>query len=345
MQRFACSVVVVGDSRPAEPVQSGGAVSLPFILWAIATPVLGVLSLISGGKGEAWPLTVISFLAWLLVGGAMLVSHRKQRLGGSIAAFIAAVLITWTVLASVARVADCAMEPCTVPFIGFGRYMREGDYVGVSEAFEFAWWWSDAAFIVAMVTAVIATTAAVMLACAALRPGGGLPVPRPWSNRRHGAIRERVMVVGAVALVMLSAGYAVALADQVHAENTRREVEAEAEAEARRDRCTQAPAPGVDWHECDLTGAALSDVNLQGANLHGSNLFGASMRRANLSYVTLSAARLYDADLTGADLTGANLAAATGLTFADLSDAVWSNTTCPDGTNSDSNGGTCIGHL
>ena len=47
-------------------------------------------------------------------------------------------------------------------------------------------------------------------------------------------------------------------------------------------------------------------------------------------------------DLTGADLTGADfrVITATGIDFF-----TWSNTICPDGTNSDTNGMTCIGHL
>ncbi|WP_369410317.1 pentapeptide repeat-containing protein, partial [Micromonospora solifontis] len=40
------------------------------------------------------------------------------------------------------------------------------------------------------------------------------------------------------------------------------------------------------------------------------------------------------ADLSGADLTGAS-----------LHGVVWRATTCPDGTNSDTAGGTCAGHL
>jgi hypothetical protein len=44
--------------------------------------------------------------------------------------------------------------------------------------------------------------------------------------------------------------------------------------------------------------------------------------------------------LTGADLTGADLRGATG-----LESATWVNTICPDGTNSDNNGATCLGHL
>jgi uncharacterized protein YjbI with pentapeptide repeats len=48
----------------------------------------------------------------------------------------------------------------------------------------------------------------------------------------------------------------------------------------------------------------------------------------------LSGANLFDANLSGADLTGATL---TGV--------IWAHTICPDGTNSDDNGGTCVGHL
>jgi len=38
--------------------------------------------------------------------------------------------------------------------------------------------------------------------------------------------------------------------------------------------------------------------------------------------------------MIGADLTG-----------ADLSNVIWSNTICPDGTNSDDNGDTCVNNL
>jgi uncharacterized protein YjbI with pentapeptide repeats len=42
--------------------------------------------------------------------------------------------------------------------------------------------------------------------------------------------------------------------------------------------------------------------------------------------------------MTNADLTGANLAG------ANIQKITWSNTTCPDGTNSNADGGTCVGH-
>jgi len=71
----------------------------------------------------------------------------------------------------------------------------------------------------------------------------------------------------------------------------------------------------------------------------------------DLSYADLTNAMMYDLDLryanlTGADLTGADLAYLnTSYGPADLTGVTWSNTTCPDGTNSDNNGNTCMNNL
>jgi hypothetical protein len=79
-----------------------------------------------------------------------------------------------------------------------------------------------------------------------------------------------------------------------------------------------------------------------------------SFRNADLTDLDFHGASLRNVDLTGADLTGANLLDA-DLAGAVLEDVTWSNTTCPDGTNSDSRatkdaagaltGGTCEGHM
>jgi hypothetical protein len=79
-----------------------------------------------------------------------------------------------------------------------------------------------------------------------------------------------------------------------------------------------------------------------------------SLRKADLQNADLRGASLRNADLTGANLTGANLQDA-DLKGATIKDAIFANTTCPDGTNSDSSGrrdptgkiegGTCAGHL
>jgi hypothetical protein len=118
--------------------------------------------------------------------------------------------------------------------------------------------------------------------------------------------------------------------------------------------CIGYPHGDIDWHGCDLHFANLNDARLFGANLSGASLFvaglvGADLRTANLSGADLRRANLFgaflvSADLTGADLTGATLIDA-DLTDANLTGVIWSNTWCPDGTNSDDDDATCVGHL
>ena len=118
----------------------------------------------------------------------------------------------------------------------------------------------------------------------------------------------------------------------------------------------------------DATGAYFPNTNFLSANLAGAHLALANLQSADLDFVNLTNADLYHADLrlailggnlTGVDLVGANLTGAdlstSDLTNADLSSAVgltgttvhlvtWSNTICPDGTNSNFDGNTCLGH-
>src|SRR2546426_3925966 len=72
-------------------------------------------------------------------------------------------------------------------------------------------------------------------------------------------------------------------------------------------------------------------ATLAGCNLKGVNLAGAYLPGANLSGSNLKGANLTNANLAGANLKGAN-----------VKDVIWSNTICPDGTNSDANGATCV---
>ena len=89
----------------------------------------------------------------------------------------------------------------------------------------------------------------------------------------------------------------------------------------------------------DLEYADLSDVLLGNADLSGVLLGNADLNGAYLRDTELSGANLSDADLSGAIMIGADL------TGADLSNVIWSNTICPDGTNSDDNGDTCENNL
>ncbi len=131
---------------------------------------------------------------------------------------------------------------------------------------------------------------------------------------------------------------------------------------------------GDNLSGANLSGAKLIDANLQGANLKGDNLSGANasgaalqganlqgdqvnntnLHAAQISGANLSATELQNADLSDADLSGSNMQSA-NLTSATLAGAnargtnfkkvVWSATTCPDGTTSDNDGGTCTGDL
>ena len=107
----------------------------------------------------------------------------------------------------------------------------------------------------------------------------------------------------------------------------------------------------ADWGGLNLSGQDLDERDLGRVDLSNTNLAGADLSNMNMSESILLDVNLSNADLTGAnlenailvnfmggsledtDLTNANLAGAFG--FFDLSAATLSNTTCPDGTNSD----------
>jgi uncharacterized protein YjbI with pentapeptide repeats len=139
--------------------------------------------------------------------------------------------------------------------------------------------------------------------------------------------------------------------------------------------------PDADLSSAELSGADMAEVNLSSADLSGADLSNAAIQHSNLSNANLVDADLsnFDGDddtMTGADLSGAQLGIG-GITESDLTganlsdinlngsdisydnltnatllgdfnirsgnliDDTWSNTTCPDATNSDNDGGTC----
>jgi uncharacterized protein YjbI with pentapeptide repeats len=107
----------------------------------------------------------------------------------------------------------------------------------------------------------------------------------------------------------------------------------------------------VDFRGADLSGAylgqdpSLKKVNANSADFNGANLTNANLSSsifitasfvgANLTATTMTNTVLLDADLTGAEMTGA----------INLDTVDWGNTTCPDGTNSDNDLGSCLNHL
>jgi len=136
---------------------------------------------------------------------------------------------------------------------------------------------------------------------------------------------------------------------------------------------------GSDWQYENLAGVTMIDANMDQVNFNNTNLTNANLTKtsvdgsgfidanlggANLTFIQATAttrfasAYLYGANLTSAQLAGSDLDGA-NLHFADLSYAnlkganmintivigvTWFHTTCPDGTDSETDGQTCIGH-
>ena len=105
----------------------------------------------------------------------------------------------------------------------------------------------------------------------------------------------------------------------------------------------------------NLTGADLRRTSLAGLTLQGAQLEGADLSYADLTGTDLSPlvliqgivqtpSNLDNANFTHANFTHANLdgASTTGTNFTH---PVWASTTCPDGTNSDTDGKTCVHNL
>lgn len=98
----------------------------------------------------------------------------------------------------------------------------------------------------------------------------------------------------------------------------------------------------------NLTGAVLSSVG-SATQLQGALLTDAALTNANASGVDFDTATLMTTTITGTDFSAASfrqatLLGATGMP-ASIQGALWANTTCPDDTNSDEDGGTCAGHF
>ncbi len=78
-----------------------------------------------------------------------------------------------------------------------------------------------------------------------------------------------------------------------------------------------------------LIEANLDDTILVGADLSGASLFQAGVQGANLTDAKLINADIEAVDFDGANLTNADL---TGTKYAGLQNAIFNNTTMPDGS-------------
>ena len=124
--------------------------------------------------------------------------------------------------------------------------------------------------------------------------------------------------------------------------------------------CTGIPHKGIDLSGCDLEGANFTGVDLSGSKFIGSNLAATTYFAPNFTGADFSGADLTNAALCGpgatvysgcypdiieANFTNANLTNVRWLFNGNTYGAIWSNTTCPNGTNSSSySPQTCIGH-
>ncbi len=97
--------------------------------------------------------------------------------------------------------------------------------------------------------------------------------------------------------------------------------------------------PDAILTDANLTGADLVGTVAQAADLSGADLSDVDLEGADLISAVLTSASLVDANLTNADLVGADLVRAT------LTGVIWSDTECPDGTNSNSDGKSCVNDL
>ena len=98
------------------------------------------------------------------------------------------------------------------------------------------------------------------------------------------------------------------------------------------------------------SGSNLSNANFGGMSFDNVAIYASDLRGANFSNVTTHNLQIGDnTTMTGANLSNAHFIdsyfVGTDLTGANLAGVIWTNTSCPDQTNSDNNGNTCIGHL
>jgi hypothetical protein len=113
---------------------------------------------------------------------------------------------------------------------------------------------------------------------------------------------------------------------------------------------------GIHLPAEDFTGSSFVNAIIRAGDIRGSNFTNTDLTNANMITTDLRNVNFTGASLTGLDLTksslgnvnftDANLQGAIGMdTASQRENIIWSNTTCPDGTNSDDNGNTCEGHF
>jgi uncharacterized repeat protein (TIGR01451 family) len=102
---------------------------------------------------------------------------------------------------------------------------------------------------------------------------------------------------------------------------------------------TEAKFTGDDLTGAIFTGATVEDTGFEDANLTDADLSDDNLDGSNLTGADLSGTDFVDANLQNATFTGT-----TGDATTDVTGVTWLDTTCPDGTNSNEDDDTCLGH-
>ncbi|HEV7702240.1 MAG TPA: pentapeptide repeat-containing protein [Candidatus Paceibacterota bacterium] len=108
--------------------------------------------------------------------------------------------------------------------------------------------------------------------------------------------------------------------------------------------CTNCPftnARAFPWRSGNFADTILTESNFGG----DFSMAGWNFTNAQLEYVQFYRMDDVQVNLTGANFTDATLQGAMGMGDTILTSVTWSNTICPDGTNSNSHSNTCAGHL
>lgn len=98
-----------------------------------------------------------------------------------------------------------------------------------------------------------------------------------------------------------------------------------------------------------LVHSNFSNVDMRGAIFNNIHFISSDLTNADFSNVTLQDGEVQGTIVDHTNFTNVHfnnqLLVGSNFSTAILTGALWSNTICPDNTNSDNNGNTCIGHL
>ena len=109
--------------------------------------------------------------------------------------------------------------------------------------------------------------------------------------------------------------------------------------------CTAPPGPNLNFSTCTLTSLDWTYTQLQGTLFVNADLDNTYLSSANLTGADLASASVSNTFFVNANLTNANIDAISFISTPHFTGTIFSNTICPDGTNSDNDGGTCVNNL